>query len=98
MESRVELEVLNPEGKIVKKEKSLAPRLETLEGKKIGLVWNGKPNGDKLLNEIGDLLKERYPTAETVFRRVSFSGVKLPPGELEAIAKDIDAGVFASGD
>jgi hypothetical protein len=79
MEGRVELEVLNPEGKIIKKGKSLAPRLETLEGKKIGLVWNGKPNGDKLLNEIGDLLKERYPTAETVFRRVNFSSGKLLP-------------------
>ena len=98
MEGKVELEVLNPEGKIVKKGKALAPRLETLEGKKIGLVWNGKPNGDKLLNEIGKLLKERYPTAETVSHRVSFSGTKLPQGELEAIAKDIDAGVFTSGD
>ncbi len=98
MEGKVELEVLNPEGKIVKKGKTLAPRLETLEGKKIGLVWNGKPNGDKLLNEVGKLLKERYPTAETVSYRISFSGTKLPPGELEAIAKDIDAGVFTSGD
>jgi hypothetical protein len=98
MEAKVELEVLNPEGKIVKRGKTLAPRLENLEGKKIGLVWNGKPNGDKLLNEIGKLLKERYPTSETAFHRISFSGTKLPPGELESIAKDIDAGVFTSGD
>jgi hypothetical protein len=98
MEGKVELEVLNPEGKIKKKGKTLAPRLETLEGKKIGLVWNGKPVGDKLLYEIGKLLKERYPTAETAFHRVSFSGRKLPPGELEAIANDVDAGVFTSGD
>ena len=98
MEGKVELEVLNPEGKIVKKGKTLAPRPETLEGKKIGLVWNGKPNGDKLLNEVGKLLKERYPTVETVSYRISFSGTKLPPGEMEGIAKNIEAGVFTSGD
>ncbi len=98
MEGRVELEVLNPAGEPVKMDTILAPRPQTLEGKKLGLVWNGKPNGDKLLNEIGDLLKERYPTTETVFRKISFTSRKLPPGELEAIANDIDVGIFSSGD
>jgi hypothetical protein len=98
MEGNVELEVLNPEGRIVDKGTKLAPRLKTLEGKRIGLVWNGKPNGNVLLNEVGKLIKERYPTAEVVSHRVSYSGRKLPPGEVEAVAKDIDAGVFASGD
>jgi hypothetical protein len=98
MEGRVELKVLNPEGEPVKKEKRLAPRPDTLEGKKIGLIWNGKPYADKLLKEIGKLLVERHPTAETVFRRISFTSVKLPPGELEEIAKDIDVGVFTAGD
>ncbi len=98
MDTKVELEVLNPEGTIVEKGTKLAPRLKTLDGKRIGLVWNGKPNGDVLLKEVGKLIKERFPTAEVVPHRVSYSGRKLPPGEVEAVAKDVDAGVFASGD
>jgi len=98
MESNVVLEVCNPEGALAEKGTKLAPRLKTLEGKRIGLVWNGKPNGDVLLKEVGKLIKERFPTAEVVPHRVSFSGRKLPAGELEAVAKDVDAGVFASGD
>ena len=98
MKSRVELEVLNPAGEPVKMDTILAPRPQTLEGKKIGLVSNGKPNAEKLLNEIGDFLKERYPTARTVFRKISYTSRKLPPGELEAIADDIDVGIFSSGD
>jgi hypothetical protein len=98
MGSRVELEVLNPAGEPVKMDTILAPRPQTLEGKNIGLISNGKPSGEELLNEIGNLLKERYPTAQTVFRKISFTSRKLPPGELEAIANDIDIGVFASGD
>ncbi len=98
MDKKVELEVLNPEGRILEKGTKLAPRLASLDGKRIGMVWNGKPNGDVLLKEVGKLLKERFPTAEIVSHRVSYSGRKLPPGEIKAVAKDIDAGVFASGD
>ena len=95
---KVMLEVLDPTGVEVEKTKKLAPRPDTLEGKRIGLIWNTKPNADVLLDEIGKLLKERYPTAQTVPSRITFVCIKLPPGELEAIAKNIDVAVFASGD
>lgn len=34
----------------------LNPHPANLEGKTVVLRWNGKPNGDKLLTQIGDLL------------------------------------------
>ena len=100
MESNKEviLEVLNPIGEEKPKRKPLASRSNTLDGKKIGLVFNNKPNGDVFLSEVGKSLKEKYPTAEILNRAISYCCAELPKGELEEIAKDIDVAVFAAGD
>lgn len=49
-----------------------AKPLETLAGKKIGFIWTKFRNGDLLLADFADLLKERFPGVEFV---------KLPSGE-----------------
>ncbi len=50
-------EVLNPEGVVqVEPTVKLNPHPSTLEGKMIMLRWNGKHNGDRFLNRIGELL------------------------------------------
>jgi len=38
----------------------LSQRLDTLEGKTIGLFWNTKPNGDIFLDRVGELLVEQF--------------------------------------
>lgn len=95
---KVYLEVLDPTGGPILKRKMRAPRLASLEGKRIGLVWNRKPNGDILLEEVGYLLKERCPSVTILPRPVSFCCRQLPPGELERIAGEIDAALFSLGD
>ncbi len=40
--------------------KNFAPRPSSLEGKRIGLHWNGKPNGDFFLNRVAELLSQKY--------------------------------------
>jgi len=62
----VEWEVLNPEAEYEKSVSMLAPRLTSLSSKKIGLFWNGKPSGDILLDEIGNLLQGRFKNVELV--------------------------------
>ena len=62
------IEVLNPTADAYGETVSpLAPRLESLDGKVIGLLWNGKPLGDVALKTVGGLIKERYPTADVRF-------------------------------
>ena len=62
------LEVLNPvstsQGGI--EHTSLAPRLSSLDGKKVGLLWNGKPGGDIALAKAGELLQKRFKGIEFV--------------------------------
>jgi hypothetical protein len=59
-------ELLVPEGAVIKEPLKLAPRITTLEGKTVGLRWNGKPNGEILLNKVAELLKEKVPTIKIV--------------------------------
>jgi hypothetical protein len=36
-------------------------RIDDFSGKRVGLWWNGKPNGDVFLNEVAAQLAARYP-------------------------------------
>ena len=95
----VVLEMLDPRGEAVAAGKTpLAPRLSLFEGKKIGLVWNGKASADILLGFVGDLLRERYPSVRTKLYTTSNVANRLKPGELEGIAREVDAVIYASGD
>ena len=52
--------VVSPSGETVIEKKGLSPRLDTLEGKTVGLVWNRVFRGDETLPVIGELLEERF--------------------------------------
>jgi hypothetical protein len=45
---------------------STAPRIESLEGKVVGLLDNSKAAGRVILDDLGAMLKERYGVAEIV--------------------------------
>lgn len=90
------LEVLDPTaarhgGKPVK----TAPRLEKLEGKKIGLLWNGKANGDIALKRTAALIQERVPDVE--FRFYSGS-MPCSPSLLAKVAEECDAAISCTAD
>ncbi len=57
--------VLDPTAVGRAQERPLAPRPETLEGKRIGLLWNGKSNADVFLSEVEKLLVHTYHPAST---------------------------------
>ena len=69
--SEVTLTVLNPQGD-VKKDKDLAPRLETLEGKKIALYLSATPDqlyagkGAELYDILEKMFAEKYPNTQVV--------------------------------
>jgi hypothetical protein len=90
------LMVLNPRGeREAAPVRGISPRLLAIEGKRIGLYWNGKPDGDYFWDTIEELLKKKFPTV-TVLR---YNG----PGDLgEAlaakIAKEVDTFLYGVGD
>jgi len=60
MSTLIEWEVLNPTAEYEKVCYIHAPGITTLEGKRIGMLWNNKPDGDIFLDSFGELLQERF--------------------------------------
>jgi len=75
---------------------SLAPRLDTLEGKRIGLWSNNKINTTELLDEVEAILLDRYQIAGT--QRGSYNaGRVMRPGEWGDV-DGCDAVILTHGD
>ena len=90
------LKVLNPRGeREASVVRGISPRLASVEGRKIGIYWNGKPDGDYYWDTIERLLKDRFPTC----RVKRYNG----PGDLGAefaaeIAREVDTFLYGVGD
>jgi len=65
-EAAQQWELVNPEGVVRIVAVKLPPRISTLEGKTVVLRWNGKPNGNILLDRIAELLKEKVQDVKIV--------------------------------
>jgi hypothetical protein len=92
-----ELEVLNPvspqQGDV--SAFPYAPRPTSLEGKVVGLMWNGKAHGDDALKKAGELIKESVPGIDVRF----YSGALPFPDNMrkEAIS-EIDVAIGCTAD
>ncbi len=58
------MEVFDPSG-ITETTVPFAPRLASLEGRKIGLLSNQMWQAERALGYVGDLLRERFPKTRT---------------------------------
>jgi len=90
------LEVLNPRGERESTTvRGIAPRLAGLEGKKVGIYWNGKPDGDYFWDTIEELIRKKFPT--TVVLRYNGPG-DLGEEAAARIAKEVDTFLYGVGD
>ena len=94
--------VLNPVSKVDIEARDGAARIDDFSDKRLGLWWNGKPNGDVFLNEVAAELASRSPGMTTVRlweidpATVTFYGV--PRDNLERMAHSADLVIGALGD
>lgn len=78
----------------------LSPRLDSLNGKRLGLLWNGRRPGpgDKVLQGIAEALRGRYDIQDVVFMTKPFLGNMAPEGMLAEMASKVDAMLAGVGD
>ncbi len=74
------------------KPSGLNPRVDSLEGKTIGIFWDGKAGGDNFCVAVEELLNRRFPAAKTM--RVEWNNVVLA----EEVKKEMDTFVLAIAD
>jgi hypothetical protein len=74
----------------------LAPRLGSLQGRKVGLLWNEKANADLYLREFRDVVGPRY--ADLEFEWFTKSPYVAADADLMHRLRSCDAVVTAFGD
>jgi hypothetical protein len=82
--------------------RGISPRLDSLDGKKIGLFANFKRAAVPIANEVEKRLKERFPSIETVMFHSTLPNVDesetVNKEKFTAWAKGVDAVVGMVGD
>jgi len=94
-DDNVEWEVLNPLAEYETPVFAPSPRLTDLNGKTVGLYWNGKSNGNVLLEEIGKLLEERFKNIKIIKYWLHIS---VGADNQKRMAEQCDAVISAQGD
>ncbi|MDO8472898.1 MAG: hypothetical protein Q7T05_03685 [Dehalococcoidia bacterium] len=96
----VNLEVLNPRGNAVRHMQTpVSSSLKSLNGKKIGVLDNGKPAGKMLFPFVEEALKERFPDIQMRTWSVPLDlSPELKEPRLKEIAEYSDAVIALLGD
>lgn len=81
-------EVIWPRGKKAMENVRLAKRLDTLEGKTVGEIWDWVFSGDKVFTALEKELAQRYPGIKFVNYEVFGSTHGVEEGKVLAALKD----------
>ena len=90
--------VLDPRLKSGARVVTPAPRLASLTNKRLGILWNNRLGGDRLLQHVGNLLQEKYGLAEVYFTKKTFIGNAAPAEIIDDLVSRVDAVVVGVGD
>ena len=77
---------------------TLALRPNTLDGKILGIMDNGKPNAKKILDLVGDLVADRYNLAGVLKRQKPDATKGAPQEMLDEIAEECNIAIIGVGD
>ncbi len=92
------LTILSPSNDMEPNRSDLAPWPATLSGLRLGMLDNGKPNSDRLLELLGSNLVGAYGVEVTTVLRKPAIGRLAPPGILDELAAASDVVVTGVGD
>jgi hypothetical protein len=77
---------------------AVAERVPGLDGKVLGLLHNGKVNGDRLLDLVREQLTRRYGLRDVIVVRKPSASRVAEDAVLDRLARECDAVVTAIGD
>jgi hypothetical protein len=75
-----------------------AQRLDSLGGRKIGFLWNSKPNGDTLFNRLEELLRQKYEISSTMHARKPHASIPAEVQVYDELAASVDGVILGLGD
>ncbi|MEE9415284.1 MAG: hypothetical protein V3V01_08365 [Acidimicrobiales bacterium] len=97
MSQSATITVLNPTAQPPAAPEGLGARLENLDGVRIGLLDNNKPNASALLDRVGERMEAAFGAQLVRYSKVAPS-LEAPRDELEEFVAQCDAVVLAIDD
>ncbi len=79
-EQAQEWDLITPTGVIKQARVEPAKRITSLDGKTIALRWNGKHNGNVVLDRVAELMTKKYPTTKIIKTYVDDPGLNTISG------------------
>jgi len=92
------LRLVDPAAEVEATSIAIAPRLDTLEGKRIALIDNTKHNAERFLEATSDILANKYGVAGFDYFRKFSASVPTPPEVVECLTRSCDALVHGVAD
>lgn len=92
------LQVLDPTVQPIPSEGVVADRPETLDGKVIGLLANGKLNSEEILALTQEVLADRYEFKGVVARNKRNASRPCPEEIIDELVEQCDVVITSSGD
>lgn len=91
------MRILDPTMSYPEERTKLAPRLDTLDGKTIGILGNGFPGADEMMTRVEEILWERFDLKDTVIKQKAYFGEPAPKETAEDLVASCDAVFTAIG-
>ncbi len=93
------MRLVNPTGtSLTSGDFQLNDRPETLQGKTLGLLENSKANSDKVLHELGQMLKEKYDLKDIVMFNKHSASLPTKPDVVQDMLNKVDILITGVGD
>ena len=77
---------------------TLAARPASLAGARIGLLENGKQNAARFLEDVADVLRDRYGAGDATLRRKENFAQPAAPALVDELSEESDVVVIGIGD
>jgi hypothetical protein len=98
MMAMVHQRLLDPRGTVETKKLPVTPRLDDLNGKRLSILTNNKPNSEYLFEQIEKEFKQRFRLASISKFEKYFTNIPVEQHILDGIIKESDFVINGLGD
>ena len=98
MAQKQEYVLVNPTTEAIVAPFDGAPRLPSLAGTRLGVIDDSKRNADALLEELVEILRNRYEISEVKWHRKPSASRPADPAAIKELVENCDSVIIAIGD